>query len=64
MMLTSAEETPQAKEYYNLLIANHRARFCAFRAYNGRFLDNLFKEAVQTCGQQISYFRLGSHHLN
>ena len=61
---TSYEETLRAKEAYERLSATHRARVCAYRAYNGSLLDPLFKEEVQICGQKISYCGVGSHHQN
>ena len=37
---------------------------CTYRTNNGRFAETQFKEAVQTCGQHISYCGEGSHHKN
>ena len=64
MRRTSDEETLWAKEAYELLTSTHRVRVYAYRLYNGRFADPKFKEAVQTCGQHISYCRVSSHHQN
>ena len=61
---TSAEETLWAKEAYERFSATYRDRFCAYRSGNGRFPEPLFKDAVQTCGQQIRYCGVGSHHQN
>ena len=58
----AAEETLGEKEAYENLSATHAPRVCAYRADNGRFSEHLFKEAVQTCGHQISYCRVRSHH--
>ena len=61
---TSDEETLQVKEAYERLASTHGSRFCAYRTYNRRFKDPLFKEAFHTYGQQISYCRVGSNHQN
>ena len=61
---TPDEETLRAKEAYERMAATHGARFCAYRAYDGRFLYPLFKEVVQTCGKQISYCGVGYCHKN
>ena len=42
----------------------HGTRVCDYRAYNGILSDELFKEAVQTFGQQINYFGVGYDHQN
>ena len=59
---TSSEETLRSKEAHESLTATHGDRVCTYREDNRRFVDPLFKEAVQTCGQQISYCRVGTHH--
>ena len=64
MMGTSTEETFWAKEAYDHLKVTHRDRVCAYMADNKGFTEPEFKEAVQTCRQQISYCRLGSHQKN
>ena len=58
------EETLQEKEAYERLAFTHGSRVCAYREDNGIFADTLLKEAVQTCGQKISYCGVGSHHQN
>ena len=62
--MTSAEETLRVKESYDRLSATYGGRVCAYRADIGRFAEPHFNEAVQTCKQHISYYRLGSHHQN
>ena len=62
--VTPSEETLHAKESYECLESTHRDRVCAYRADNGRFVDLLFKNAVQTCVKQISYCGVGSHNQN
>ena len=64
MRRNSSEETLWAKEAYDHLEATHRSRVCAWRLDNRRFIDPQFNEEVQTCGQHISYFRVGSNHQN
>ena len=61
---TSSEETLREKEAYERLAATHRSSVCAYREYKGRFSKPLFKEAVQTYGQHISYCRVGYPHQN
>ena len=61
---TSSEETLWANLAYEILVATHNTRVCAYRADNVFFVDPQFKEAVQTCGQQISYCEVSSHHQN
>ena len=51
---TSSEENIQAKKAYEHLAATCRTRVFAYRSDSVIFLDNLFREAVQTYGQQIS----------
>ena len=62
MKVTSGEETLRAKEAYERLESTHGDRVCAYRANSRRFAEPISKEAVQTCGQQISYCGVGSHH--
>ena len=64
MRRTSAEETLQEKEAYKRLAATHGARVCNYRADNRSFTDSLFKDAVQTCRQHISYCGVGYRHQN
>ena len=61
---SSSEKTLPAKEAYERLSDIHEARVCSYRADSVRFTDPLFKEAVKTCRQQISYCGLGSPHQN
>ena len=61
---TASEETLQSKEASTCLEATHKARVCAYRTDSRRFVYPLFKEAVQTWRQQISYFGVGSKHKN
>ena len=61
---TSSEETLQTKESHERLAATHRSRLCTYRSDNGRYSETLFKEAIQTCRQQISYYGVGSNHQN
>ena len=61
---TLAEENLRTKEFYKSLSDTHRARVCAYRANKRRFSEPLFKEAIQPCGKNISYCRVGSHHHN
>ena len=63
MRVTSDEETIQAKESYELLTATHGVRVCAYRS-DKKNPEPLFKESVNTCGQQISYCGVGYHHQN
>ena len=60
----SSEETLWAKEACECLAATHGARVCAYRSDNGRLVDPLFKESVQTCGQNIICCGVGYHHQN
>ena len=46
------------------MAATHGSRVYTYRADNGRFADPQFKEAVQTCGQQIGYCGVVTHHQN
>ena len=64
MRETSSEETLQVKEFYKNLSDTHRARVCAYSAYNEIFAEPLFNKTVQTCVQQIRYCRVESHHQN
>ena len=61
---TSAEGNTWEKEDYESLAATHGNRVCSYRLDNRRFAELLFKEAVQTCGQQISYYGVVYHHKN
>ena len=61
---TSYEETLWDKEAYERLADTHEARLCAYRAYNGRFIEPQFKEAVQTYEQGFSYCGVVSFHQN
>ena len=61
---TLSEETLQAKEAYERLMAMYGTRGYAYTADNWIFSDPLFKEVVQTCGQEISSFGLLSHYQN
>ena len=44
--------------------ASHEARVCSYRAYNGIFSEPQFKEAVQTCRKNISYYGVSYQHKN
>ena len=61
---TSAEEILWEKEVYERLKDTYGDRVFAYREDNGRLPDPLFKEEVQTCGQQIKYCGVRSHHQN
>ena len=58
MRVNSDEETLQAMEAYKRLAATHGTRLWSYREDIGIFSDPLFKETVQTCGQQVSYWRV------
>ena len=61
---TAAEKILRAKEAYRRFSDTHGTRVCAYRVDNGRFEEPLFKEAVHTCREQISYCGVDSHQQN
>ena len=61
---TSAEENLWEQEAYDKLSATHGVMVCTYRADTRSFIYPQFKEAVQTCGIQIIYCGVGSHHQN
>ena len=61
---TQSEETLRSKEPHERSLETHWDRVYAYRVYRGMFYEPLLKESVQTCGQQIRYCGLGSHHKN
>ena len=64
MRETSAQDSLHAKESYKCLAVTHGTRVCAYRSHNERFSDTPFKEAIRSCGQQISFCGVRSYHQN
>ena len=64
MRRTLSEETLQAKEAYERLMAMYGTRGYAYTADNWIFSEPLFKDVVHTCGQEISSFGLVYHYQN
>ncbi len=60
----TSEETVEAKEAFERFAATHGVTIQHYHADNGRFADNLFREAVQQSGQSITYCGVGAHHQN
>ena len=59
----SAEEILRAKESYKRLGATHEAKVCTHREHKKRLSVLKLKEVFQSCGQEISYCKMESHHL-
>ncbi len=60
----TSEETVEAKEAFERFASTHGVTIEHYHADNGRFADNLFREAVQQSGQSITYCGVGAHHQN
>ena len=60
----SSNETVDAKRSFESYARKHHVRILHYHADNGRFADNLFKEAVKESGQTISYCGVGAHFQN
>ena len=64
MTSLSSAQTIEAKEAFERLAASHGVIVKSYRADNGRFSDNAFREHCELCHQDLSYCGVGAHHQN
>ncbi len=60
----TSEETLEAKEAFECFANSHGVQIMGYHADNGRFADNLFRDAIQASGQSITFCGIGAHHQN
>ncbi|KAL7547062.1 hypothetical protein ACHAWF_010384 [Thalassiosira exigua] len=60
----SLDETLQAKSAFERLANDGGVKIEAYRADNGRFADQGFRDAIHHCNQKITFCAVGSHHQN
>ena len=58
------DETLLAKTSFERHAQDGGVRIKAYRADNGRFADQGFRDAVSGSNQQITYCAVGAHHQN
>ena len=61
---TSAEETVLAKEAFERFASGHGVQIRHYHADNGRFAENLFREAVRIKSQTLSFCGVNAHFQN
>ena len=61
---TSSIDTVEAKEAFERYSQSHGIRVRHYHADNGRFADNLFKEAVRRKSQTLSFCGVNAHWQN
>jgi hypothetical protein len=61
---TSALETVEAKDAFERCAASHGVFIHHYHADNGRFADNLFRQAVAREGQTLSFCGVNAHFQN
>ena len=58
------DETLLAKTSFERHAQNGGVRIKAYRADNGRFADQGFRDALNECNQKITFCAVGAHHQN
>ena len=60
----SQDETLESKICFEKLAALHGNTIQSYRADNGRFAENDFRDQIAADGQLIGYCGVGAHHQN
>ena len=58
------EQTVEAKQAFERLAASHGVRVRHYHADNGIFADSMFRQAVQTAHQTMTFCGVNAHHQN
>ena len=61
---TTAIETVEVKDVFERCAASQGVYIHYYHAYNGRFADNLFRQAVARKSQTLSFCRVSAHFQN
>ena len=59
-----SEETVEAKKVFEAYARTYKVKVRHYHAYNGRFVDNAFQQAVTQESQTISYCVVNAHFQN
>jgi hypothetical protein len=60
----SSEESVKAKQAFKQFAAKHGVTIRHYHCNNGRFADNVFKEACQQSNQQLTFCGINTHFQN
>jgi hypothetical protein len=61
---TDGEETLAAKQAFERYAKDHEVNVRHYRADNGRFAEQLFRDEIANCGQKITFCGVNAHHQN
>ena len=64
MRSISTEETMAAKTAFERVAHSHSVKILNYRADNGRFADNNFKQDCASKNQGLTFCGVGAHHQN
>ena len=61
---TDGDETLESKQAFEQFAQDHNVQVKAYRADNGRFAEQQFRDEVRRCNQRISFCGVEAHHQN
>ena len=64
MYSISGEYTLAAKKAYGRRSASYSVKVNRYHAYNGRYAEQMFLDAVEDANQDITFCAVGAHHQN